>query len=73
MLANRNGISIAKSETGHLSAMDFVLAVDIAGQLHEQIRDLPPGTKVSGFALTDVPRRANQRAKPKTMRGRRRP
>lgn len=31
---------------------DFVVTVNLAGQLHEQIRDLPPGTKISGFTIS---------------------
>lgn len=29
----------------------FVMAVNIAGQIHEQVRDLPPGTQVTGVTL----------------------
>ncbi len=36
--------------------MSFTVCVDIAGQLHEQVRNLPPGTKVSGATLTPVDR-----------------
>lgn len=32
---------------------DFVVALNLRGQLHEQIRDLPPGTAISGFTFKD--------------------
>jgi Domain of unknown function (DUF1851) len=31
----------------NIVAVDFVVAVNIAGQLHDQVRDLPPGTSIS--------------------------
>jgi Domain of unknown function (DUF1851) len=30
---------------------DFVVAVNIAGQIHGQVRDLPPGTRIKGFTI----------------------
>lgn len=30
---------------------DFVAATHIAGQIHQQIKDLPPGTPISGVSL----------------------
>ena len=30
---------------------DFVVTVNLDGQVHEQVRDLPPGTTISGFTL----------------------
>jgi hypothetical protein len=30
---------------------DFVVATNIAGQIHQQIKDLPPGTPISGLSL----------------------
>lgn len=30
---------------------DFVVAINIAGQIHQQIKDLPPGTAISGVSL----------------------
>ncbi len=32
---------------------DFVVAVDIRGQIHEQTRHLPQGTRISGVKITD--------------------
>ena len=37
----------------NLRPTDFVVAVNIAGQIHAQIRELPPGTLVSGFTKID--------------------
>ena len=36
----------------HVIVADFVVTLNIAGQLHEQIRNLPPGTKISGFKIS---------------------
>lgn len=30
----------------NIAAVDFVVAVNIAGQLHDQVRELPPGTPI---------------------------
>ena len=38
-------------ELDNIDATDFVVAVNLAGQMHEQIRDLPPGTRISGVTL----------------------
>jgi hypothetical protein len=35
----------------HVTIADFVVTLNIAGQLHEQIRNLPPGTPISGFTI----------------------
>ena len=51
----------------NLSPMSFTVCVDIAGQLHDQVRDLPPGTKVSGATLT-VADRGNVGAPPRQRR-----
>ena len=32
---------------------DFVVSINLAGQIHEQIRDRPPGTRISGLRITD--------------------
>jgi len=31
--------------------MDFVVALNIAGHIHDQVRGLPPSTKISGFTI----------------------
>lgn len=36
---------------GNLTTVPFVVGVDIAGQLHQQVRDLPPGTPISGITI----------------------
>jgi hypothetical protein len=39
-------------EVANLAVTDFEVAVNLAGQLHEQIKDLPDGAEVTGFDLT---------------------
>jgi hypothetical protein len=34
---------------GDVETLDFVVGLSIVGQLHEQISDLPPGTRISGL------------------------
>jgi hypothetical protein len=38
-------------EVENIAALDYVVASSIAGQLHRQVKDLPPGTAVSGFTI----------------------
>lgn len=40
-------------EVGNLKPMDFVVAVNIAGQLHEQVRGLPPGIAIGKIHITE--------------------
>ena len=64
--ADRGGLSLKSSEVydfkippvlggqtavGNIVVMDFVVSLNIAGQLHDQVRHLKPGTKISGFEL----------------------
>lgn len=35
----------------NIQPMDFVVKINIAGQLINQVRQLPPGTKISGFTV----------------------
>jgi hypothetical protein len=35
----------------NMEVLDFVVAVSMSGQVHHQVRDLPPGTTISGFTL----------------------
>ena len=66
MSAERSGITLDLSEVYDLAPppilggplkvenimkMDFVVALNIAGQIHDQVRGLPPGTKISGFTI----------------------
>jgi len=41
-----------KTGVENIVKMDFVVSLNIAGQLHDQIRHLPPGTKIKGIQLT---------------------
>jgi hypothetical protein len=36
----------------HVTVADFVVTLNIGGQLHEQIRQLPPGTPITGFNVS---------------------
>ena len=66
MAAERSGLVLAASEVysfivppalggsfelDNVEASDFVVTVDLAGQIHEQIRDLPPGTPISRITI----------------------
>ncbi len=35
----------------NVEAADFVVSVNIVGQIHDQIRKLPPGTRISGVTV----------------------
>jgi hypothetical protein len=35
----------------NITKMNFVVALNIAGQIHDQVRGLPPGTKISGVTI----------------------
>lgn len=35
----------------NIEAANFVVSVNLAGQIHQQLRNLPPGTPVAGFTL----------------------
>lgn len=39
---------------GNIEAIDFVVGIHILGQLHRQVRDLQPGTPISGFTFNDT-------------------
>lgn len=38
-------------DVANLMVMDFVVAVDVTGQLHRQLREMPAGTQISGFTV----------------------
>lgn len=38
-------------DLANVELSDFVVATNIAGQIHQQIKDLPPGTPISGLSL----------------------
>ncbi|SRR5882724_7931532 len=42
-----------KLEYANVQPRDFVVAVHIAGQLHEQVKQFPPGTKISRFVVNE--------------------
>ena len=65
--AERRGVRLAENEVysltpppvlggeldaANVSALDFVVAVDLAGQIHDQVRNLPPGTPISGITIS---------------------
>ena len=37
----------------NVTALDLVVALSISGQLHRQVKDLPPGTPISGVTLDE--------------------
>ena len=39
-------------EVGNVEVCDFSVALYIAGQVHDQVRHLPPGTPISGFRIS---------------------
>jgi len=40
-------------EPANIGVIDFVVGVNLAGQLHEQVRGLPPGTAIQGVTIDD--------------------
>ena len=38
-------------EVENVVAADFVVALDVAGQIFKQVKDLPPGTKIAGVNI----------------------
>lgn len=40
------------TELSNVARSDFVVALNLTGQIHSQVRDLPPGTPISGVSLT---------------------
>ena len=38
-------------DIANIVVYDFAVAVGLSGQLHDQVRHLPPGTSISGFRL----------------------
>jgi hypothetical protein len=35
----------------NLELMDFEVYLSLQGQLHRQVKDLPPGTRITGFTF----------------------
>ena len=46
-----NPVVGGKIEFANIEPRDFVVAVNMAGQLHEQTRNLPDGTRIEGFTI----------------------
>jgi hypothetical protein len=42
-----------KTEVENIVAMDFVVSLHIAGQLHRRVRDLPPSTRIGGVQFKE--------------------
>jgi hypothetical protein len=42
-------------DVDHMVPTDFVVAVNLGGQLHQQVRQYPAGTKISGFRYEPSP------------------
>lgn len=42
-------------DIGNVEVSDFVVAVNIAGQIRDQIRCLPPGAKITGVTIDGTP------------------
>lgn len=40
-------------ELANVEVGEFVVATNLSGQLHDQVKNLPPGTKISGFRIGD--------------------
>ena len=40
-------------DVDHVVVSDFAMTVNVAGQIHEQVRNLPPGTTISGISIDD--------------------
>jgi hypothetical protein len=38
-------------DVSNIGVIDFVVGVNITGQLHEQLRGVPPGTKIAGVTI----------------------
>lgn len=39
-------------DVAHMEKLSFVVKLDLAGQLHEQVKDLPPGTKINRVTIS---------------------
>ncbi|MCU7728936.1 DUF1851 domain-containing protein [Actinoplanes sp. KI2] len=40
-------------DVSNIGVIDFVVGVNISGQLHDQVRDLPAGTRITGVTIGD--------------------
>ncbi|HET7013362.1 MAG TPA: hypothetical protein VFI65_05610 [Streptosporangiaceae bacterium] len=39
----------------NIGVMDFEVIVHIIGQLYRQVRDMPPGSRITGFTVAPPP------------------
>jgi hypothetical protein len=44
----------------NIEVMDFEVIVHITGQLHRQVRDMPPGSRITGFTVAPPPSQPEQ-------------
>jgi hypothetical protein len=44
----------------NIEVMDFEVIVHITGQLHRQVRDMPPGSRITGFTVAPPPSQPGQ-------------
>jgi hypothetical protein len=44
----------------NIDVMDFEVIVHITGQLHRQVRDMPPGSRITGFTVAPPPSQPGQ-------------
>jgi hypothetical protein len=40
-------------EPANVELLDFIVSINLLGQIHEQVKDLPPGAHVAGLQLHD--------------------
>lgn len=40
-------------DVDNVEVFDFVVSLDILGQVHQQVRELPPGARITGFTVED--------------------
>ncbi len=41
-----------KLDLANVEVVDFIVGLHLSGQIHNQVRTLPPGTSISGFTIT---------------------
>ena len=44
----------------NIEVMDFEVIVHLTGQLHGQVRDMPPGSRITGFTAAPPPSKPSQ-------------
>ena len=38
-------------DASNVEVIDFVVSLTVSGQIHEQVKDLPPGTRITGISV----------------------